>query len=307
MTTMFPGYGVEAPDDPTTTARDRLVFVDPSGLETDLSDLVNFSTLWGVHGRGMPRFDFVEEELPGIDGADLRDVLVPPREITVPIFIEGDDAPDLTDVLRVFASRLNPLRGDGLLRTNRAELGERELVCRYAGGLELTESREESGKKWQRALLVFRASGDPFWRDVDDVVVPIPSGAAGGSFFPFFPLRLTSSSVYAEAEIDNEGDGIAWPVWTIVGPATGIMLENVLTGDVFESSIELASEEHVTIDTRPGRRGITDHTGANRYSTVTGHDLWGFVPGSQNVRVQIAGTDDDTEVSVAYRPRHLTA
>lgn len=286
---------------------DSLVFEDPAGVETDLTDLVNFSTLWGVRGRGMPTFDFVEEELPGVDGADVRDVVVPPREFTVPIFVEGDDAADLTTVLRTFSSRLNPLRGDGLLRTNRAGLGERELICRYAGGLELDETRDDSGRKWQRALLVFRASTDPFWRDADDVVVPIPSGSAGGSFFPFFPLTLTSSSVYAEIEIDNTGDAIAWPVWTIVGPAVGILLENVLTGDVFESTIELGEGEYVIIDTRPRSKGITDHTGTNRYSTVTGHDLWGFEPGSQNARIQIAGTTDDTDVSVAYRRRYLIA
>lgn len=286
---------------------DLLIFEDPAGVETNLADLVNFSTLWGVLGRGMPRFDFVEEDLPGIDGADLRDVLVTPREVTIPVFLEGDNAADLTAVLRSFASKLNPLRGDGILRTNRSALGERELVCRYAGGLELAETRDEAGTRWQRAVLVFRASSDPLWRDAADTIVPVPGGASGGSFFPIPPVVLTSSSVYAEIEVDNSGDGIAWPVWTVVGPATGILLENVLTGEVFESTIVLDSGEFVIIDTHPGLKGIIDHAGTDRYSTVTGHDLWGFQPGAQTVRVQIAGTDEDTDVTFAYRRRHLTA
>jgi hypothetical protein len=286
---------------------DSLVFEDPAGVETDLTDHVDFFTLWGVLGRGMPKFDFVEYELPSTDGADLREVLVQPREVTVPLYVEGDNGPNLVELLRSLAARLNPLRGDGILRTVRADGSTRELVCRYAGGLELAETQTESGTRWQRAVLVFRASSDPLWRDVVDVSEYVTT-TLEGSFFPIPPVVLLASAVYAEAVVDNTGDGTAWPVWTIAGPGSGITLENLETGETFTLNVTLAAGEFVVIDTRPGSKSVVDGaTGENLYGSVTAHDLWGLIPGAQTVRVAIGETTEETSVLLTYRRRYLTA
>lgn len=289
---------------------DSLVFEDPDGVETDLTDHVDFFTLWGVLGRGMPKFDFVEVEIPTSDGVDLRETMARPREVSVPLYVEGDDGPDLTDLLRTLAFRLNPFRGDGLLRTTRAgdEANPRELVCRYAGGLELVESPGMAGTRHQRAVIVFRAATDPMWRDADDVVEYLDSTGDVGSFFPIPPVVLLSSSVYAETVVDNTGDAVAWPVWTVVGPGSGITIENVTTGAVFTMDIELEEGEYVVIDTRPGSKSVVHGvTGENLYGSVTAHDLWGLEPGEQTVRAAISDTTDDTSVLLRYRRRYLTA
>lgn len=289
---------------------DDLVFRDPAGVETDLVDeAAGFNVLWGVIGRGMPSFDFIEDEVPGIDGARLREVLVRPKEVTIPIHLEDSTPDTLRALLRSFASKLNPLRGNGTLVSTAAG-DERELVCRYAGGYELSETKQDGGVTWQRALLVFRASSEPFWQDADDTVVPIEATGSTGSFFPIPPVVLLSSSVYADVEIDNSGDVRAWPVWTMVGPigvTSGITFENVTYGRELTLDYELTEDDYIVIDTRPGMKSVRNAAGDNLYRYLTAHDLWPLEPGVQTVRISGAGVDDATSVSLSYRRRHLIA
>jgi hypothetical protein len=285
---------------------DSLVFIDPAGIETELTGGDEVTVLWGVIGRGMPKFDFVEIDRHD-GGADVREVVALPKEVTVPIFLEGDDAPDLTDLIRALASKMNPLRGDGLLRSTRSG-EERELVCRYAGGLELAETRDLSGTRWQRGVLIFRAASDPFWRDVEDVSEYVTASGSAGSFFPILPLTLLASAVFAETVVDNTGDAKAWPVWNIIGPTSGITLTNKLTGEVLAIDVAVDGDEYVVVDTRPGMKAVSHGiTGENLYTLVTSHDLWGFEPGEQTIEIALSDTTSDTAVLLTYRRRHLTA
>lgn len=287
---------------------EQLVFVDPAGVETDLTDHVDFETLWGVSGRGMPPFDFVEDELPGFPGARTRDVLVKPREVTVPVHVEAADPTALRTLLRAFAGRLNPLRGVGRLRSVAPGGDVRELACRYTGDLTLDGQRESGGVTWQRALLIFRAADDPYWRDETDTVETLTSGMSEGrTFFPFFPLRLTSSEVFSETVVDNAGQVDAWPVWTVTGPTGGVTLRNLTTGRVLALDLALVLGRVVTIDTRPGSQAVVDDAGVNLYRYLTEHDLWPLVPGENAVRVELGAVDVDTSVALSYRRRYLTA
>lgn len=287
---------------------EALAFVDPAGVTTDLSDHVDFETLWGVSGRGMPKYEFVEDEAPGVDAAITRDVLVRPREVSVPVFVSNDDPAALRTLLRTFARRLNPTRGAGTLLSTGPDGIVRELTCRYGGGLTLDGRGPADGApRHQRAELIFRAADDPYWRDAADVVQAIPSGSAGRTFFPFFPLRLTSSEVWAELMIDNTGDVRSWPVWTITGPADGVALRNLTTGKALVLARALEVGEILTVDTRSGAKAVRNHEGENLYGSLTSHDLWPLMDGENDVRVELGAVADDTAVEVAYRRRYLIA
>jgi hypothetical protein len=87
----------------------------------------------------------------------------------------------------------NPLKGDGALKSTSIDGSQRFLNCRYSGGLEISES----GQTWQKVVLVLKAF-DPFWYDSTTQVQTFKINESPGTFFPIFPLRLSSSAVFAD-------------------------------------------------------------------------------------------------------------
>jgi hypothetical protein len=79
----------------------------------------------------------------------------------------------------------NPLKGDGKIKSISPDGSQREISCRYQGGLEI----EESGRIWEKFVLVLKAF-DPFWYDSSTIVQTFNINESPGTFFPILPLRL---------------------------------------------------------------------------------------------------------------------
>lgn len=284
---------------------ETLTFIDPDGVETPLSSST-ISTLWGVTGRFMPPIDYVEETTPERAGARIRATKIRPREIAVPLFLEGPTPAELRALIRDFARRLFPARGDGRLRNVGPDGDTRELLCRYANGLELTETTAEGGVTWQRTLIVFRAAEDPYWRAVDPVELDFGTGEPP-AFFPIFPLRIARSSVFGGVTIDNVGDVEAWPIWTISGPGSNLNLENVTTGEFIALDTVLGAGDEIVIDTTPGVKSVELADGSNLFpDLVDGYSLFPLQKGENEISVGLEGADDTSAIALSYRPRFLT-
>lgn len=280
---------------------DTLTFIDPAGTATVF--LVDHS---GVTGRLAPPADWVEEDVPEAAGSRLRSVRHTAREVAFAHWLFADTETDLRVQLREFVARLNPLAGDGTLRSTTVAGDSRDLVCRYAGGFEgSVEGGDDGTALEQRVVLVFRAAEEPYWLDAADNVVTYRLGADPVAFFPFFPLRISSSEVFAETAVNNDGDVEAWPVWLVTGPASSLTLTNVTTGEELALSTTLAAGEEVTIDTRPGRKTVTRGADTNLFGDLTSRSLWPLAAGLNLIEVEMPGATADSSLRLTYRRRYL--
>lgn len=283
-------------------------WIDADGAAYSL-DTGGVKVLQGVEGRYMPPVDHVEQEVPLQPGARLRRVKTKVREVTLPVAFTAADESGLRTMLRTWAYRLLPDRGDGQLRVMAPGGGQRVLFCRYSDGLEIVQDPGNATRRLQKAVLVFRAH-DPYWQDAADTTLTFTSEDhdSSGSFFPFFPLTLLASESFVTVTITNGGDVSAWPVWRITGPAANpVVLRNTTTGKRLEVARDVGTGEVITIDTRPGVKTVRLNDDTNLYGDLSVDSaLWELVRGGNVVAVEFAGATDATRVDLSYRQRYLT-
>lgn len=292
---------------------DTLTWIAPDGDEIVLTDLVDLIDIEpGMVGRGIPPVRVTGDELAGVDGQRVRHVRYQAREVEIPVTIEHASPEDLRSKLRQLGSLLDPKRGDGKLRAE-GDGASRELLCRYTGGLELTESFAASVVGWVRAVLILTAH-DPLWRDVEPSVelVDVEANAflSSDSGDAWFPWQLVDSDAVGGFTVDNDGDDDAWPQWTIQGPGSGLLkLENSTSGETIEiSNVDLAAGEKITIDTRPGYKTVTGPSGENLWPELSDDSiLWPLERGSQKVTVTLEGAEAGvSNVRLEWRRKWLT-
>jgi hypothetical protein len=282
---------------------EKISWIDPDGTENSLNT-DNYRVLMGANGRFMPPVSFVEEFIPFQYGSALRQVNIQPREVDLPLVIQGKDEIEVRSKIRELLHLFNPLRGDGRLKVTAPDNSQRELYCRYAGGLEILESTDSKGFCRQKIILVLKAF-DPFWYDTNTIVQTFTTGQPA-TFFPFFPLRLSSSTVFADVTIDNTGDIETWPEWIITGPGNGIILRNLTTGEVLNLNTTLQDGETITIDTRPGKKTVKKNDGTNLFGSLSDDSsLWALRQGKNNVRIEMSSATNNSSVQLSYRNRYL--
>lgn len=294
------------------------MWIAPDGTQTTLHGpdpyLATYFVSWNVAGRFSPPSRFEEEGVPEQDGMRLRSVLFGAREFTLPVWIKGTSDADLRTKVRALVSTMNPKRGDGRIQITSPIGDQREITCRVSSGLDGAEKiGDSSGATAQLFPVTFRAH-DPFWQDTADVVAgPWMVGSTPGTFFPFFPLRLSSSEIFAQDTIVNLGDDDAWPVWTITGPGENPKVRNLTTGKSLDLGIYfIVSGEVITIDTRPSglaRRTITSNINGNLYRLLTASSaMWPLIPGSNLISIEMGiASAGVTAVQMARRNRYLAA
>lgn len=280
---------------------DKLIWISADGVEYPISD--NHLIIDGSDGKFMPPISFVEDEVPFQPGSKLRGIKVAPREVDIAIYADGSSAVDLRSQMRTLMRVLNPLKGDGRLRVIAADGVQRDLVCRYKGGVDISEKKAAKIGNLQAVVLVFRAF-DPFWYDTTTKVHTFDPGTTA-TFFPFFPLRLSSSSVFADFTINNEGDVETWPEWYIEGPGENLTIRNLTTGRVLRLETYLQEGESITIDTQPNKKIIVKSDGTNLFATQTDDSsLWSLQDGINNIRIEMGGTLAQSKVHLNYKNRY---
>ena len=280
---------------------ETVVWIDSSGLTLPIR------VEWNVSGRFAPRAEIVEAEVPGVPGSRVREVRHVTKQFTLPVWITADDEVALRTVTRELVKRMDPLRGPGKIRVTAPGGDQREITCLVSSGLDMVEALgSTSAPTLQRTPLVFRAH-DPYWAELAPTNLAFDSGEAV-SFFPFFPLRLSSSEIFSDGTADNVGDVDTWPVWTIRGPAEDITLRNVTTGKYLTLNVSLLTGESVVIDTRPGRKSVTHSSGANLFRNLSSlSSMWPLLPGANAVRVEMTGsTPEVSQVLLSWLPLYLS-
>lgn len=274
---------------------DKISWIDSKGNELQLE------VLRGMNGRFMPPIAFQEEEVAFQAGSRLRNIKVKPRDVDIPLLIQGETDIDLRQQIRDILRRFNPLNGDGKLKVFSPDGSQRELYCRYTKGLEGNEGRDSKGYNWATVVLVFRAF-DPFWYDAASIVQTFKLNENPGTFFPILPLRLASSTVFADITIDNTGDVKTWPEWIVSGPGENIVLKNLSTSETLSLDISLETGETITIDTSPYKKTVTKSDGTNLFYTISDDSsLWALTEGNNSIQIQMANATSDSSIQLSYR------
>jgi phage-related protein len=277
-------------------------WIDGNGTEHILTNQEDISITIGPSGRFMPPIETSEENVPFQHGSRPRNTRIKAREMDFPVEINGRTQMDIRNKLRNLLRIFNPLKGDGKIISVSPDGSQREISCRYQGGLEI----QESGQIWEKFVLVLKAF-DPFWYETSTKVQTFTTGQPA-TFFPFFPLRLSSSSVFADTTIDNTGDVETWPEWIITGPGENIVLRNLSTGEVTHLDhidAVLGVGESIIINTNPFSKTITKNDGTNLFYTMTDESsLWALQEGQNSIRLELANATTDSSIQLTYRNRY---
>jgi hypothetical protein len=291
----------------TTADLDTLTWVDPTGLEFPLEVLAG-----GPSGRFGPSISRSDGKIPGRPGVRRIQVLDADADVSVPILVE-DQGNGLRTELRTLVRALDPNRGPGYLRSECPEDGSTRIFrSRYDSGLSFDEPYSPD---CQLMMLVFAAEDEPYWEDETDTIEAFTAASTTETVNWFgrnwFPFTLSASAVNATIGLTNPGDVDAWPVITVAGPGSELVVSNPDTGDELAltgDGFTLGVNESVTIDTRPRRKTVTHSSGASLFAALSAaSQFFSLPPGASRLSVRMASATVASQVTVAYRPRYRSA
>lgn len=152
------------------------------------------------------------------------------------------------------------------------------------------------------AIVVELTANDPliYSSTLKTATAGLPSPTAGATFNATFNLAFGASTGGSLA-VQNAGNYITAPVFTIQGPMTNPAVAFSSTGQFMQFNITLGASDVFVVDM--GARTVTLNGTAGRFNTIiTGSTWWGIPPGTWSIGVS---SSDATSVSgtftISYR------
>jgi len=288
-------------------AREQINIINSDNDTININDGVIFFTVFGRIGFEMAQFNISSVPTWIDGGSQLEAVTVLDGQVTVPIYIyKASSHEDLSDEIRTLAGHVNPIgKSEVTIQRIREDADTRELTCIYNGGMAVME---ETGV-YARVDMAFTAN-DPYWYAASATTDTYETGTPA-TFFPFFPMRLSSSTIFASPVINNTGQVRTWPIWTITGPGIDPVFKNLSTDKTLainRITTTIGAGETLTIDTRKGIKTIKRNDGVSFFSNKTElSSLWPLEPGNNSVQLELSGTSGASQVAISYTLRNLTA
>lgn len=281
-------------------ASERIFWTSPGGVTVEFTDQVNYWVLPERTGFWNLTYQLAEVTTPMQAGTRVMASIQDPRAIDILLLVKDTTFTALRSRLRLLVSYLNTADADGTLTVMDEGGSSRSVSCRYKGGMEVVEERTNWAKF---AISLYAAS--PFWMDASATSNSYTSGTPA-LFFPFFPLKVSSSTIFADITVSNSGDVETFPIWTIRGPGSGLVITNNTTGKLLSLTYSIGVGETVIIDTRAGAKTVLLNDGTNLYSLLSAaSSLFPLQVGSNSIRVELNGTDTNTLVTLEYYRRYI--
>ncbi|MFM9637597.1 phage tail family protein [Streptomyces turgidiscabies] len=287
-------------------------YTDPAGTVWPLTDEEGgwFTLADGVSGLGATQYALTSDAHPR-GGSRLRYAHPQPRAIVWPLYVYGEDHLEFIGRWRALATAFTrTLReGPGWLEIARPDGTRRRIAVHYQEGFEGRGAKGYGIVSDYAAVTLW--CEDPYWVDPTTIDVHRESGSLGTFLAPY--PSVSSSQVLGATTIENPGDVVVWPTWTVTGPASLVTLTNVGTGEAFTLNPtavghgNLLAGERVTISTDPPSVRYQDGsnwTGALNWPSAA---LWGLPPGDTAVTVQLSGAGPGSAVDLSFHPRYETA
>lgn len=260
-------------------------------------------TLEAVRGLHMPAWDRHTSSVPALAGSRHRGSRTVEREVFWVTAVHSRlGTPDWVALDRAWWHSFDPDR-EGMWTVSTQGV-DRVLRLRLAQADDVMDADPTlTGDLSYGVTLV---AAQPFWEGPDvsrTFTASTPSEfflPAGGVFF------ISPSNTLDTATMDNPGDEAAWPVWLITGPCTSATVG--ADGRDIVVPFALTAGQTLTIDTRPDRQTVVDHTGASRVDDLAAV-AFGRVPAGGSVPLNIVAADTDAGFSVTatLTPLHRRA
>jgi len=265
-------------------------------------ETIRFVTRIEAQQRFMPPVSLRTVAVPQTQGARFRGARHDERLVTLPVVFPGPT--DGRDEIRRWARALDPVKGEGTLTVVQGAHPGRQLVCAYEAGLD--EFAEEFAMLGL-GTLAFHAA-DPYWQDATEHSDTATVDSTTRTWFPFPPLVLGASDVFAELTLTNDGDVDAWPIVTAYGPGTDLTATNETTGQSWTLTGDVQLDiTPVVVDHRPGHKSVT-YKDESLFGRLTDTSvLWPIVPGVNRISIGFASADTNSSVSFTWRNRWLSA
>lgn len=270
-------------------------------LKPDLTGMNGVEALEGILGFGLA--PVVNRWFEGAGhGQKYRGGKAGPRDIEIPLDISAADRGALNTLLRDLELMLSPSYAPARLSFRTFDGDEWWInVVRESGGDYKRGGPGGNGSTNINTSIVLRA-GDPFWirERVDDFDV---FTSAGDPLLPYFAaLKIASSQANGQRQMVNTGSSEAWPLWTLTGPATRLVLSNS-AGDLLDWRGTLTAGQKIFFDS--DNSTAVDSSGVNRYPELEpAPKFWPVLPGSDVATVNIEGvTPSVSGLRAVWSPR----
>jgi hypothetical protein len=202
----------------------------------------------GVEGLHMPKFRQWTRQSPAVPGQTFTGMVAEPRDVVLPLLVfEDGTSQQWIDRDRAFWKSLHPGK-EGTLTVSAAGVGtSRSLRLRLVPDAH-SYPVDPAFACW--ALYVVALVADqPFW--TGSPILANWNAAVEQEFYettgPHL-ININSGHAAADATVSNPGDEDAWPVWTVIGPAT---TAHVGVGDRIVDAPAVAAGKALVIDTDP--------------------------------------------------------
>jgi hypothetical protein len=231
------------------------------------------------------------------DGAVWRSTRKQSRDFDIPLVVFGSSRPDLESRLRQLARALSDRQGQPTLRAVYPSGEEWAIKVNFVAGAETTYG-EDGNNLFARWPMTWQAP-DPYW--VSNTIVSFAVGSSGGQgLLPELDeLNVSSSQALGNVTLDNPGDVDAYPVWTLEGPFTDVVITRGGVG--FTYNEELLVGESVVIDAK----AATVLSGStNKYEFLgSAPKLFAIPAGPSEISLVANGADSNTRIAGYFNPR----
>lgn len=260
----------------------------------------------GDQGFGMAPMHRITQRGPLQHGDSDIDFRLDPRILQLPLIIEASTIGAGYSAREALTKIFTPANGAGTLRIT-SDGFDRAIDCVTLGGMEFNA---EPAQGWHVRTVVQLRASDPTWYNPTAVSGgATPSIAGTPTSVPLtIPWVAGASTINSTITLNNLGTWISYPIITVIGPVSNLVITNTTTGDKIEVGSTISSGDTWTFDLRYGRKTVIDQTGANKASSITADSslaTFAILRGANAITVTGTSTGSATQASIIYYTRYV--
>jgi hypothetical protein len=290
----------------------QISYVDPDGNVWPLTDLSLPNGYICTAISGVAGIPVSFSSIPMESGGAIPQLYIDqPGTIGIGLYVESQGDVNaymrlLDQIAYAFRSVRSGVPTPGQLVVQRQDGTTRQLNVFTVSG---QDAETDSGVTWATFTLQLQ-SADPFWYDLTAQEISFIGAGSATGILPLLPIDLSTSSIFGDNIIINDGGAEAYPIWTLTGPGLPVLTNNT-TGKQFGFQSALVSTQVVQVDTRPGLQSAYDiNTGANMWSQIvkdTPRDLFSLAVGPNDISISMSGVTSNSEIDISWYRRWLRA